>query len=378
MRSRSQSRPVALFFADAHLDTNAWANRPTLVGDSIHAFKYICNYAVRKDISTIVGAGDLIDVKKPPPEVVQVVRSCMSLLYEKNVEFFFIQGQHEFSADTPWFCAIHEWPTSLNGRSTTIGGKSVFGLDWRTADKIAAAFASIPKDTDILVAHQVWLEFMGEKCGCEASFTQVPIVNTIFTGDFHVNKELDLIGADGQPIKIISPGSTNIRKIDECTDKYFYLLLADGTWQRKPIPGRRKFELTIASEKDLQAFPAAYVEALEQAKTQATNMALPRELAKHMCRIKYISELEDAYKTIKATVKSDVELFLKPVSSKQTPVESVNKQTFTQSTAMGLLGMLETVLTKEDVRYVILSRLLSAPTNMKLELQRLKKERGLV
>jgi hypothetical protein len=380
MNSNSkQSSPLAIFLGDTHLDLGAWANRPLITGDSLEAFKYVCGYARRHGIPYIFGAGDLIDVKKPPPEIVQFVREQLDLLEEHSCEFYFIQGQHEYSPDLPWFCAIHDWPQWLNQRYVTIADKcNVYGLDWRSADAIPDAFDNIPHDTDILLMHQVWLEFMGDKCGCECSFATVPHASVVFTGDYHNNQSRIIDRLNGQKLKVISPGSTNMRKIDEPVDKYFYVLFDDFVWKRVRIPTRRKFEIRMETEHDVTHFDKHYDVAFSEARADARQLKLPANLARPLCRVIYNDELDGAYKTIKSVVDSkDVELFLKPLPPKSPETIEIDRQTFSQSSARGLTGMLETAVGKDSVSYKILSRLLTCPDS-KQELQTMRKERGLV
>lgn len=373
---KSQSAtPIALFLGDAHLDTGAWANRPNLAGDSMASFRHIVDRAIKLGVQAVIGAGDLIDVKKPPPEVVLFVREQMDRLREAGIAFYFTQGQHEYSPDTPWFSAIHQHPTWLNHRTIELGGINIFGLDWHTADKLNEAISMIPADTDVVVMHQVWEEFMGTYCICEGSLTSIPYARWVFTGDFHQNRELEIMGADGQDLTVISPGSTNIRKIDEPTDKFYYVLREDRTWSRYQIPTRRKFELTIANEKDLGNFQSTFDKHI----SEASDVAASAELMLPLCRVEYLDTLPDVYNAIKRATAGRCELFLKPRSERIDGVR-IDKADFDRLTADGggLTSYLELAVPKTDKRYQLLLRLLDGKADPKLELQRMKKERGLV
>lgn len=377
-KSQSQASPLAIFFGDAHLDLGAWANRPALSMDSINAFKYICGYAIKYSIPYVIGAGDLIDVKKPAPEVVQFARTQLTALEAAGCEFHFIQGQHEYSPDVPWLCAIHSWPRWLNGKSIKVGSKTVYGLDWHSADKIVDAINSIPEAVDILVMHQVWEDFMGDIRGCEASFAQLPYAKTVFTGDYHVTKTLTAIGRDGQQLLAISPGSTNLRKIDEPVDKYFYVLYSDYTWVKTRIPTRRRIDLQILTEKDLAHFDDNFKSALSACYIENQKLKLTGSVAKPLCRVKYYDNIVGAYDQIKHSVGDTCELFLKQMPPQVEPAMAVDRANFKLSASNGLVGMLEAVLDKDDKLYQMLSRLVLADNDVKGELQRIKKERGLL
>lgn len=383
MSLSSKSPPLAVFFGDAHLDAGAWANRPQIKGDSIAAFQYICNVAIKYQIPYVFGAGDLIDVKKPAPEIVQFVRAQLDKLQEANIQFKFIQGQHEYAADLPWFCAIHDWPDWINGKTVTIRSDYrpereyyVHGMDWHTADAVGSAMDQIPEDCHILLAHQVWEEFMGDKCGCECSFAQVPYVDTVFTGDFHQNKRVKYRNAQGESMVVISPGSTNMRKIDEPVDKYFYILHEDYTWTRVLIPTRRKIEISIRTEEELETFEERFEAALAETLEFITkNLKAP---SRPLVRIIYNDELEQVYTRIKsATDGKNLELFLKPLPASVPEEILIDRQNFNQAASQGLVGMLAVLVPTDSSSYKILSRLIDS-VDPKLELQLMKKERGLI
>lgn len=374
--SHQSGKYLAVFFADAHLDRGAWLNRPDLFGDSMHAFSYICNFAIKHRIP-LFGAGDLIDVKKPSPEVVEFVRSRLAKLENAGCNFYFTQGQHEYSADLPWFCAIHAWPTWLNHKFVSIGSANVYGLDWRPADSVKTALSNIPEGVDILLCHQVWEDFMGQVTGCECAFSDVPVVDTIFTGDFHQNKLVKTIGKDGQRMLVISPGSTNLRKINEPVDKYFYVLKQDYTWGKVQIPTRRRFDIEVLNEAALAVFDETFEAAYQAALIDNQKLKLPAHLSKPLCRIDYLDSLTGAYDKIKTTTTDRVELFLKQIPPPTLEPQLVDRDTFSASSSNGLMGMVGAVVDKEHRVYKLLSRLLSPNVDLKAELLAIKKERGL-
>jgi hypothetical protein len=199
----------------------------------------------------------------------------------------------------------------------------------------------------------------------------------VFTGDYHVNKQIRLRNASGETMSVYSPGSTNMRKIDEPYDKFFHVLHMDGTWTRVRIPTRRKIELFIRDAADLEDFPDDLEIALKEASLAADKMHLSGSLRRPFCRIVYNDELENVYQIIKDTVPvPHVELFLKPIPGSEPEEILVDRQTFDQAASGGLIGMLSTVVKPDTTVHQMFARLLGS-TDPKLELQQMKKERGL-
>jgi DNA repair exonuclease SbcCD nuclease subunit len=366
----------SIFVADTHLDVHAWSNRPRVRGDSMYAFDQIVNHACESEtVTEIFAAGDLIDVKKPPPEVANHVREAMDNLRDCNVKFYFIQGQHELSAGIPWFNALHAWPEWLHdSRVATSDGHAVQGIDWTPADKVEEAFEGVDDRTYILLMHQVWEEFMGNIRGCEASFSQVPYADTLFTGDFHESKFLrgKFTGAQSQPLTVISSGSTNIRKIDEPPVKSFWELDVDE-WTEIHLRCRKRIDVDVMTENALDNLLDTWDSTLDDARGDAA--ALPANLQRPLVWVKFREDVPDALERIKRLVGDDAELFTKviPVETEEAYVEREQRQKVIDR---GLSGCLELLVPKDSEHYAPVLRLLESDDAV-VELQKMKEERGL-
>lgn len=379
--------PVAIFFADSHLDIGAWAKRPGLCGDSKHAFSFIVRDALAMDVTDIFAAGDLLNVKKPSPEVVEFCRQSMETLFKAGIGFNFIQGQHELSAGVPWLSAIHGWPAHLHKNCCTIADTRfhVIGLDWTPADLLDKALldtqllvrrlAQSSDDTVIVLGHQVWEEFMGHLCGCEGSVTQVP-GNVLFTGDYHAQRELTAYkGRDGQPLRVISPGATNIRKIDEPGEHFYYILWGDGRWQPVAIPGRKKISALLLHEDDLTDFADYWEAQVNLARCHAEDNELPPELHTPLLHITYAEHLDSALSTVKDVVKNTAEIFWRMRRPEDVAV-TVDREQRDRMIENGLAGCLPLLVPDDDPRFAPLLRLLTS-RDPEGELVSMRQERGL-
>lgn len=375
----SDIEPVALFMADAHLDVNTWANRPDLYGDSMWSFAYICRTAIGLQIP-VFGAGDLIDVRKPPSAVIDFVRDEMDCLQANDCRFYYTQGQHEL-ADPPWLSASHSWPTHIHQQTHFFDNFAVHGLDWTPPDRVKEEFAALPKvkakDKAILMCHQVWEEFMGDVVACEASFTHVPYFRRVFTGDYHNCSRGWVFNASGKKLWYYSPGSTNMRAINENSVKYVYLLDSKGKLHNVRIPTRPVIAETIRDTDELETFRGQFSERLEDVKRWAERWHLPECVSKPLVYITFHEDVPDCWSQITDLVGTRGHLFSKQlVRDNEVVIEESDEND--KALDRGLTSCLHLVIEKDDPRYGMLLRMLADDvTDPKLVLQAIRKERGL-
>ena len=115
----ANNKRLAMITADLHLDDYAWADRPTLSGDSRWSFQWICDKAEKfgnpsaaSPSFCVIAAGDLVEKKRNESGPVHFIRRRMEQLENgdpKSVGFYYIQGQHDMQ-DEPWFGSAHRWP----------------------------------------------------------------------------------------------------------------------------------------------------------------------------------------------------------------------------------------------------------------------------
>lgn len=371
---------IGLFFADAHLDLHAWANRPDLCYDSMYSFEYCCHVAEQMKLP-LVGAGDLIDVRKPPAAVIEFVRGQMDRLKKSDTLFYYTQGQHELS-DPPWLSAIHDWPIHIHKKLCKAGDGafSLYGLDWTPADRIKDEFEQFPKvkakDSAILVMHQVWEEFMGDVVACEASLEQIPHFRTVFSGDYHVPVRGKRSNRNGQPMRYYSAGSTNMRSIEENSQKYMYGLDDTGKMHYLKIPTRQMIREKITSELDLAAFEKGFSERLETVDEFNELWKLPSALHKPFVYVQFHEDVPNAWKRLTSLVGNEGHLFTKQMMRQNDDVVVEESSENDKALDRGMAAGLHLVLDPKDPRFPSILRLLQAD-DPKVTLQEMRRERGL-
>lgn len=346
MPTGSEAKPIAIATSDWHLDEYAWADRREISGDSLAAFRQIVSYAVKHRLP-ILAAGDLLDRKPNLAGLISQIRPQLNRLQEAGVPLLLVQGQHELQPDTPWLCAIHDWPIWLwdKPQGVEVGGLNVYGIDWTPRDELPEALAAVPQDIDVLVMHQVCHEFMGGITVAEMDFGQVPHAELLVVGDYHEHRTHAARGAQGQQLKVLSPGSTNMRKIDEESTKRFFVVNDDLSYKSVRLRTRPYLEWTVSSEEELNHF----VEVIRSELKDTTSLTkLPESLCKPLLRVKYMQGLTDAYPRIESAVGEWAHLFTKVIAPKDEDEEFEGEETYEEVEELGLTGCLPLLVTEEE------------------------------
>lgn len=345
--------------SDLHIDEHAWADRPEICGDSQAAFTKVCAFAL-KNRTPIIAAGDLLDRKRNDALPIGFIRRQMDELEEKGVPFYYIQGQHELQT-SPWLSEVHRWPTWIHRTSVTIGGLRVYGIDWTSREALPSLLKEVPPETDVLVLHQVCHEFMGGITVAEMHLAQVPHARLVVVGDYHEHKIVRLNGLHGQNVTVLSPGSTNMRKIDEPAAKRFFVVHDDLTVKSVRIPTRPFLQQEILSEDMLSEFVQSIRGILKDLTEEST---LQDGLDKPLLRVLYRADLENAYSRIASAVAGWAHLFTKviPVPTEATEGDNSGEETYEEVTDLGLIGCLPLLVdeAEEPDVYQLAHRLLAA------------------
>lgn len=307
---------------------------PELHGDAEWALHQIIDIACTRKLEWVVAAGDLIDKRVNDSPPIDSLARQLQRLRDCGVEFGYVQGQHEM-ADPPWVQTVSCWSHHLHGKSTKVGPFLTYGLDYRRTQDIGDAFAQVPKGTDIVIAHQVWEEFMGSRA--QASLAVIPHAAKCITGDFHRFEMKSIRGKTGQKLTIISPGATHMRKIDE-PDAHYVVIWNGEKFTKLKLRSRPVVRQEIVTERDLVDFcrgAKAGFEALADA-----NKDLPAHIRKPIIRVRYPVVLPDAKNRIAEAIGNTAFLFEDQVWP-ETETQQVSRKKRDELVKLGLEGCLE-------------------------------------
>lgn len=297
---------VAIGASDLHLDEHAWADRKNIYGDSMWAFEWLVDLAISRDLPLIL-AGDVLDRQLNNAKLARFLKGQLNRLSEASLSVYFVQGQHDLQQN-PWLTSLGDSCIHLNASGTPrflLGSNNKFirlhGIDWTPASGVQAALSAIPEDTDILVMHQVTLQFMqelGDVKIYELDLLQVPYAKLLFIGDFHRHRMLNVTGATGQALKVVSPGSTNIRSINEPDAKYAFLIDEDLSLEPIKIPTRPKVEFEIQDESEIESITELAVKTAGEFEKEVLKNGAPEWIAKPLIRLRFDPNMPMAYKRI--------------------------------------------------------------------------------
>lgn len=351
-----------VFAADLHLCDRLWVGRPGIHGDAYFSFEQIVDHCVAAQLPLILG-GDILDKERNFARPIQVLCQQLSRMADARLPVYYIQGQHERNYDATWL-GIHPWPTHAHKQSFEINGCKIYALDWCPRNEILNELAAVPPDTEILICHQVWKDLMGNIGRPECSLADVHHVVDVLTGDFHVTTIVEGPNAQGQRAKLVSPGSTCLRSVNEAADKHFYEV-------RRPC-SQKEFDYVVC---DLRTRPLKAYTVNSQAELDslccgqllqdinAMAIGLPENIGKPIVRIKYAAALPDAFLRLSTAIGEAAHLFCDPIVEKSRAApKSVNNASDLVSTVVDLLG--------EDTPHAHIARALLSVEDPTAELER--------
>lgn len=301
-----------LFVADAHLADSAYPDRG-IIGDAYYSFEQAVDLAIAHNCDGIVAAGDLLDIPRNRPGPVNFLHRQLDRLRDADIGFEFIQGQpNHDQCDPPW-AAGHPWAVHLHKTTRTLDdGFSYYGIDFQSRGCLQEELAEIPAGTDLLIAHQVWANWMGDVTNPQGEFAEIPIVYTVVTGDLHDFKLEKHRGKDGQEMTVCSPGSTAMQAINEPHQKYVVALLASGKLARVRLKTRRVHHShVIDSEVELERFLDEGLILAKELIRSAAQEGLPEQLLKPMVEVSYHWDVPGVQRRTLAVLGPHCHLFFK-------------------------------------------------------------------
>jgi len=370
----------ALVAGDLHLNLRTWNSR-SIENDSYFAWEQIVSRAIRAEVEVVILAGDILDKQINGSGPIGKLQEGIEQLGSAGIKTLFIQGQHEYQ-EVPWASlskhAIHLHRNESTSLDPFVGvaGYTIAGIDFqakeRLQDELSYVVETLKEDPEktILVMHQVWEEWMGERALPQGKIEDVknwlPGLGLLITGDLHESR------LHRDPLPVLSPGSTCMQSISEPEDKYIYFLhKTEGAPKvsKELLLGRPFIDWPfIGTAADIEDCIREYYTVYESSQAHAEQHSLPPEICVPLVRFQYDHSVSGDMCRLEKLVGDSGHIFWKEHSP-----EVLEEQT---ATASGKRVTMESLLTslecEEDVRQVA-ERLLSA-VNPAEELRRWQKE----
>lgn len=343
-----------LSFSDAHVK-----RRP----DEPYALKQITDIAIANKVEAVIGAGDLIDRQTNRAEPISVFMREIDRLEKAKIPFWYTQGQHDWD-NPPWLSA-HRWAKHLHKQTVELGPFVVYGLDWLPYGELQNELAKIPEECNLLVAHQVWGDWMGDVAAPQGSFAQIPgQIATLITGDLHKNIVERHKNAGGETLLTISTGATTQQKIDEPSEHFCCLLGTDSKGKIRPdmrkLRSRPFYEEMLNTAQELDNFVAHVPQLL--AELVAANDDLPDNVRNPTICIRYGHKIPDAVGRIEKAVGDRAFLNFKPIMPEEKLAQARERKLAVRGAAVTPLAMLPRRVNKDKqpLTYACAERLLRA------------------
>lgn len=332
-------QPLFVFCADLHLEDGAWASKSSIYGDSYYSFKQIVNFCIENKLPLILG-GDVLERKQNQARPIAKLCEGLSRLQEEQIRVYYIQGNHEYDRNAPWL-SVHPWPIHLHNVSVQFHGKNVWGLDWLPKGDIQKALQEVPEDTDILITHQVWKDFMGNIGRTECDLTDVHHVQVVLSGDFHVTKVAESTNAQGKPIKMLSPGSTAMQDMGEDPHKSFFVICEhEGqiVFSPKKLDTRAAKTYVVKDSETLDALCAGgFAKDIEH---MINTAGFHPDIRKPLVKVKFDKRLPDAFMRITTVIGESAHLFCEAITDKVQPRTTTAKETVRNDLLSALADLL--------------------------------------
>lgn len=352
--------PLFVFCADLHLEDGAWSTRPAIYGDAYYSFEQIVDYCIAQKLPLIMG-GDILERKQNLARPIAKLCAGLTRMQQADVRAYYIQGNHEYDRNAPWL-SIHPWPLHLHDSGVQLHDVGIWGLDWLPKGDIQTALQEVPADTDILITHQVWKDFMGNVGRTECELTDVHHVGIVLAGDFHVTKTIKAVNAQGNPVQMLSPGSTAMQDIGESPEKSFFVISKtdDGqiVFEQQSLKTRQFLKYTVETQEELDDLCSGQLmAAIDGAVAQAKADDVPEYIQKPLVRVKFNKQLPDAYLRLLTAAGEAAHMFCDALADKARERPASASRATVSNT---LLSALEDLLGPGTEEYKLAASLVSA------------------
>lgn len=353
---------IGYFAADTHLDVSRSARHPSMTGDSRYAFAQIVTRCVEERVPLWLG-GDIFDSVRPDPDTVRFFLEQLNRMHGVRCRVWFVQGDHDRHAVCPW-PSLSPAAEHLHHRLIEVGPLRFWGQDFVPRSQAEEAFGQIPETADVLLTH-ISLSDLRRIGTTHADLAMIPHVKWVLVGDYHVCTVERAVGASGQELLALSPGSTNSRAVNEPLEKYVLRLsiASNGlVWEKVALRSRPQQNFVIQTPEDLETVVSI-------APTQATILRaqaaqplgdlppLPEELRKPVAWVKFAEDLPDAYPRL---AQAFADWFFFPDPQRQEAMTVVDMAAVPAGAWEGLREALGALRPSRDSVYADACRLLDA------------------
>jgi hypothetical protein len=216
---------------------------------------------------------------------------------------------------------------------------NMYGLDYQPFGVLQEELASIPQQTELLIAHQTWGDWMGDLTSPQGDFAQIPAnITHLLSGDYHKFKIEHYKNAGGRPILCCSPGAVAAQAINEPHEHCCVLLTKDAKFEKHGLHSRRFIDWpTILYQEDLAAFVSGIDATLTELFEFTDAHDYPDEIRQPYLRVTYTHKLPDVVRRVEKIVNGRALLYFKELPPEDKQPQKAKAQIPDSLTPLGLL-----------------------------------------
>jgi DNA repair exonuclease SbcCD nuclease subunit len=249
-----------LLSADNHLRSSQY-NRASRGADFAAAFEDLVNTGIARRVSCILIAGDLIDSRRPSPDIIQFLRHIDAKLVAAGIPMYVTSGNHDLT-DPHWASLVSDGLRDrgisiIDNQLITIPGTdiTIYGQPFVPKEKFLEIKNTLPA-ADILMFHCMTHEmtpFKAESAfSCENDLPWQKY-RVIAIGDIHIQDQWTAPNGS----VVLQPGSSELCSSAEPFEKTAYLFSyarPGGAYQIEtvPIKTRKVLKFLCTTEQEVE------------------------------------------------------------------------------------------------------------------------------
>jgi hypothetical protein len=357
---------IAIVSADCHVEELIWRDRPGITGDGFYGFQQLIDNAVKENLPLIL-AGDVVETlpqNTPTTKTVDFLQACISTMNSHGLKIYTINGQHD-TAFPSWLKALDSSRSTVIDASNellSVNGVNVFFHSYTHRSCISNILQSIPPNAEIFVSHQPWSEFMGDTYS-HGRLADAPYVKMCISGDYHKAIYKYVQTADDREIAVLSPGATHIRKINEPSIHYAWLVSksdkGDIYADEIKLNSRSVIRSTPVSEADICGIMQNAPKLAQRIKSNNYSKLSPT-LIRPIWHVIDKSDTKNAHERLYTAINPYAELIYTPVRTKDSVDYEVGARYDSNDEICALDSALRAECGSNDDAYEFLSGLLNA------------------
>jgi hypothetical protein len=253
----------------------------------------------------------------------------------------------------------------------------VCGLDSQPIEEFRQAYEKLPKHCDVFLTHQTWDELLpAVATNSDGSCKFITNSDIVLAGDIHVHSQQTITATDNSKFTLLSPGSTNMRAINETPEKSFFVLHEDKSisshkFRSRPFWRSKNLYDEQEAKQLMEDVLPEQLDALE-----AEGAELPEAVQRPVIRIGIARSLMDEGHSLRIAniVGERAHLFWEELHREEEAIV-VEKEARDKIRDAGILGGLDAVVSNKDSSLYKRLRYLLKSSNLKDAEERFSKIR---